>query len=435
MAKLEKVGIPVMPAIPWDTTLYNRKLEGGFIASLLGLGEILKLYRMWDGSDEQIEAIMEFVERGLRALMTDACCDDAIVALRKNRAGYLVGTTAGGATTLIENTTTLADLENMPEEQALDNANDNVCAGVKLLSERFWNDVMYTLDQADFVAQQVKLASEALSAILTSIPAVGATAGVLYDGWSEFLTQAATLGISALKLAFSDPAVRLKFEENLYCAIIENDNTLTSEIFFASTEDLPLGASQSSLLEYFMEGFNINPLGTIFGTVLRWYNLGALSEDPTCDAEFACTNEWVCEWLSGDGKGDWVVSTAWSYGTYDAVNDRWNSQVSSGVITDIGIQLTIPEGCTVHSISYESELNFTAASSRSNSINWKPAVGSETVLVNTFRTGSGTYNQAIDEQELTNGIVRLYNGAYGSGSYSRITKITMTGVGTPPCTE
>lgn len=307
--ELQRVGIPVMSAsIPWDNTPMTVCLEADFVSQLLGLGQILKYYRMWEGTDEEIQSMMANIERGLQALAGE-CCDEAIVSLRRGKNGYLMATNGAGDTTIIENAVSASEILSMPEEQALDNASDNVCAGVRFLAERYWADVDFALDQAALVVDETRTAVDGLSAILNSIPLFAQSAGILFDGWTEFIGQAVAVGISAAKLAFSDPAVRLAYSENLYCGILDNGNVLTQSIFFNAAEDLPLFETQSNLLAYFSKGFEIPELGTIFSTALRWYNMGALGEDPTCALEFDCEPGWILEadlTLSSAGLEVWT---------------------------------------------------------------------------------------------------------------------------------
>lgn len=288
----QRVSIPVMSAtIPWDTSKVTVCLEADFISQLLGLGQILKYYRMWDGSDEEIQAMMANIEQGLQDLMTDCC--PGVASIASGKGGYTRAYYTDGSNQIISNDYSIEQIQAMPTTQADGNVGDKVCAGVKMLSARLWDDILYSLDQADFVIDETKLASEAVSALLGSLSFFGVPIGLAYEGFSELISSAAELSVSALRLAFSDPAVHLAFEENLYCAIMATpNNKMTETIYFNAAEDLPLLESTSTFLANWMDAFGVWPSGDLFQTVLRWYNLGALSEDPTCQAEFGCLDTW-----------------------------------------------------------------------------------------------------------------------------------------------
>jgi hypothetical protein len=293
--KKQTVAFPVMPAVPWGTEERCMNLEAGFARQLLGLCGVLTLYRMWDGTDEEIAIVQAQVEKGIAALMGCGCGGGESATVKQDKSGYLVSVDAEGNITYISNQIDAATIEAMPPTQETDNTDDNVCAGVDFLVERVLADVLFSLDQAQLIVDQVKLVSEGLSAIMNTIPLFGATFGIAFDGWEEWTAQAASLTISTLKVAYSDPAVKLQMRENLYCNITAHiNNIFFEEDYFSATENLPILESQSSLLADFMAGFNILPSGDIFDTVLKWYNTGALNESNTCAAEFTCDFDAGC---------------------------------------------------------------------------------------------------------------------------------------------
>ena len=437
--KTERVAIPVMAAIPWDTTEYCCKLEGGFISSLLGLGQILKLYRLWDGTDEEIQTMMEQVEKGLLGLMGFPCCDDAITSIQKGKGGYLVATTGGGDVTIIEDATTVADILAMPEDQALDNLDDNVCAGVRFLADRYWADVMFTLDQAGLVVAETRLAVEGLSALMNSIPLFGQTAGIVFDGWTEFLGNAVAVGIDATKLAFSDPAVRLKYSENLYCAIIDNGNILTQEIFFAAAEELPLFESQSTLLAEITKGFYIPELGTIFSTALRWYNMGALGSDPTCEPEFDCTPGWVLECDLTLSDGGLEVAPGVADGGVYVPGVGWEDtlQINSGYYhRNITLKTEFPEA---QYTGAGMDFTYTQGTmALDGGAYWVLQAGDHLfgVIPNLSTPPESPWNATGSEHTGTEAAyyipVGLTEGGGDPGGTATLTKVRLYGVGTPP---
>lgn len=293
-----------MPAVPWDTTLYCCELEGGFIASLLGLGEILKLYRMWDGTDEQIQAQMEQVEKGLLALMGSGCCD-GVEAVLTNKAGYLVSIDQEGNQTILGDTYSRESLASFPSEQPTDLPGDNICAGSRMLVERVLADVLFALDQAQFMVDQYKTASEGLSLLLNTIPLVSVTMGDAFDAWEEWVIAATGLTISTLKIAFSDPAIKDKMTENVYCNTMASpNNMLTYEIYLASASDLPLLETQGAILQRFIASFEIAEEADAFPAIRQWFLLGALNEDNTCEAQFECED------LPDPGCLNWLFVSA-----------------------------------------------------------------------------------------------------------------------------
>ena len=338
-----------MPAIPWDTTLYCCELEAGFISSLLGLGQILKLYRAWDGTDEEIEAIMPQVEKGLLALMGSVCCD-GVASMEQTKSGYLVSIDQDGNRTYISSTTTAAEIAAMPTEYGDDHGDDNVCAGVNLVVERLLDDVLFSLDQAQFVIDQYKTGAEALSAIINTIPLLGVPMATAFDGWEEWVTAAATLTISTLKIAFSDPAVKHKMRENMYCNIVNRiGNVFLADDYFDAVGDLPLLESQSAILSSFMRGFDIPATGDIFATVERWYYLGTLNSDNTCAAEFECDDyPWTHEFDFTLSDGGWSAFKADSggvapYAVYES-GVGWKANIASGSLTAMHINYLLPNG-------------------------------------------------------------------------------------------
>lgn len=316
MSKTTRVSIPVMPAIAWDETVYCLNLEGGFIASLLGLGQILKLYRAWDGTDEEIEAVMAQVEKGLQELMGCVDCD-GIVALETTQGGFLKASFANGVEQYIDQSSSI-NLTKMSSTQAEDNNLNNICSGARQMVATMLESVLFSLDQAQLTIDELKLASETANAILSvTFLAAVPTATAIYDSWNEWIFQAGDLGISTLKLAYSDPAVREKWVENIYCGIVDSGSPfLTKAIYAASTEDLPLLESQSTLLEKLFQGLSSEVSDEAYEVALKWYNLGALNEDNTCAAQFDCPGAWCYEFDFTIDDGGWFPTSPYNFATY-----------------------------------------------------------------------------------------------------------------------
>lgn len=325
--KKQTVAFPVEVAVPWSAEPKYRRLEAGFIRQLLGLASILTFYRMWDGTDEEIQIVQEQVQKGLQDLMLDACCPDAVVSVARSKGGYMVATQQNGDKTFLNSVYNSAFYDTLNPTQATDNTDNNICAGVRMLVERLLEDILYSLDQAQFAADTGQAFAQGLSALADLLTLGAFPLEDVYDGAQEFFFAATDLGISALKLAFSDPAVRDKMVENLYCAIANaSPKLLTDEMYFDAVADLPLLAAQSNLLEFFLRGFSTFAEPN-WDRIYGLYNLGALSSDPTCEEEFQCVPGWILEadltltdggltvQAGASNNGVWVSGTGWTAAT------------------------------------------------------------------------------------------------------------------------
>lgn len=286
--KKQTVAFSVMPAVPWGTEERCITLEAGFARQLLGLCGVLTLYRMWDGTDEEIAVVQAQVEKGIAALM--GCgCTEGIESVSRSKSGYLVSIDSEGNRTLLQSFYDNDDIAAMPEEQDAGNNDANICAGVRFMVDRLIDDVLFSLDQAQLAIDGYLTIAETISGLLKLSTLGTSTPFDLVDAFGEWTAEVATLSVATLKLAFSDPAVRHKLEENLYCGITQiGEGALTLEIYDSAVNDLPLLESQSSILATFMRGFEIVSPITTFDKILRFYNIGALNEDSTCAAEFDC---------------------------------------------------------------------------------------------------------------------------------------------------
>ena len=439
--KTERVAIPVMAAIPWDTTEYCCKLEGGFISSLLGLGQILKLYRLWDGTDEEIQTMMEQVEKGLLGLMGFPCCDDAITSIRQSKGGYMVGVRPDGTEQRISSVYNSTSYAEMPETQSMENAGNNVCAGVRLLVDRLLEDVLYSLDQAQFAADTGQAIAQGISALVDLVTLGAFPLEDVYDGAQEFFFTTAELGISGLKLAFSDPDVRDKMVENIYCAIMESSPyLLTDEIYLNAVSGLPLLEAQSTVLSFFMRGFST--LGEPnWDRIYRLYNLGALGSDPTCEAEFDCTPGWIleCDLTLSDGGfhalveynigGEYVPGVGWRSTIAPTTNNHRN----------VGIGITMPEALyTGAGMTFSYEQGVMAGS---GTVEWLLVAGGHTFAALPSNTTPPTspWDATGDEHEGTDAQfiipVGLDNIGNDPGGVGIIQIARVYGTGTPPTIE
>ena len=223
--------------------------------------------------------------------------------------------------------------------------------------------------------------------------------------------------------------MREKWIENLYCAITNaTPKVLTNERYLDSIDGLPLGESQSTILAFFLRGFST--LGEPnWDRIYRLYNLGALSEDPTCAAEFDCS-DWSCNWLSGSGQGDWFIGL---YGTYDSTNDRFNSTSAGSSNQDVQAKIIVPPETTLQYIKFTYVLDFGSGSgSRTQAVGWQPDGGSRSLVQSQARGSDGTYTMEYSGS-LSDGTIDLYIGADGTGCFSRITAIEAYGIGDTLC--
>lgn len=285
---------------------------------------------------------MPQVERGLQALMGCVDCD-GITALEVTKSGYLKATFANGNEQYIDQSITV-NVDNVSEDQNPDNALNNICAGVKNLVDRMLGDVLFSLDQAQFTIDQAKLASDTAAAILNTIFfASPFSVESIYDPWSDWIFDAVDLGISGLKLAYSDPAVREAWEVALYCGVVATGtNVLTKAIYEESVTDLPLLESQSSLLARLFQGLESSVSDGSFSKAKKWYNLGALNEDNSCEVAFGCA---PTDWITTFDVGTNNVPYTPIYGTVQVFGST-NALTKTGAPND-------PENPTSgHRVSY-----------------------------------------------------------------------------------
>lgn len=281
-----------MAAIPWDDAEVCINLEAGFVSSLLGLGQILKLYRLWDGTDEEIEAIMPQVERGLQALMGCGCFE-GVTSISRTKPGYTAVSYTDGTTILEVNQSAEAAAINFPDEQATGNNEGNICAGARQLVERVMADLTFAIQQAKLVLQEYELLASTASGIVNLLGFVGSPVGAIFDAWSEWVFDAGDVGISIVETALADPEVRAKMVENLYCGIMASGgNQLTKEIYETAMNDLPMLTSTSTLLARIFKGLETTVSDDSYLVAEKYYNLGALNEDNSCSVEFGCLPEW-----------------------------------------------------------------------------------------------------------------------------------------------
>jgi hypothetical protein len=286
-----------------DTTEHCVTLEAWFLTTLLGLSGVLTLDLAWDGTPEEKSAAVDAVEFQMEKLMGGDCCN-AVQTIGRSKSGYLVSIDQEGNETLLQSFYDNEDIAAMPEVQDVDNQNANICAGVKFLVDRQLADVMFTLDQAQLAIDGYLTIADTIAGILKVAVLGTSTPFDLIDAFGEWTADVATLTVSTLKVAFGDPEVRYKLEENLYCAISgAEDKQLTLTMYEQATNELPILESQSSILARFWKGFEITAPSSTFEKILRFYNLGALNEDNTCAAEFTCPFPEGCSHLGVDEGG------------------------------------------------------------------------------------------------------------------------------------
>lgn len=433
--KKQTVAFSVMPAVPWGTEERCIVLEAGFARQLLGLCGVLTLYRMWDGTDEEIALVQAQVEKGIAALM--GCgCSDGIATIRTNKAGYQESVDEDGNVTILGDTYSTDDFERFPQEQPVDLPTDNICAGSRMLVERMLGDVLFALDQAQFMVDGFKTGTEGLTLLLKTIPLVNVTMGEAYDAWQEWVLSAASLTISTLKIAFGDPAVKDKMTENIYCAVMDSPNHMfTEEIYFDATNDLPLLVDQSTILARFLAGFEVVASGDIFESAVRWFALGALNEDNTCSAEFDCDPEWCLTIDLTAHSGLFGVQP------YAAAGGVWNSGVGwqateqfaeGGYHHNIAIGTAIPE-CEAHSL----EIEFSYSSGVKNGDGTFPwYLGTESGACSSPATVNETSPWVCDFSTgvATGIIIQIPVGVdtNPTGGSATLTRLTMRGTGIPP---
>lgn len=307
--KKQSVAFSVLPAVPWGDEERCITMEAGFARQLLGLCGVLTLYRMWDGTDEEIAAVQAKVEKGIAALMGCGCFE-GVTGMEVTKGGYVKLTLTDGTETYLDQSTTI-NIENVSGEQATDNSTANVCAGARQLVARILESVLFSLDQAQYAVDGYRTMSETASAIMTTIFWASPTnVDDIFNEWEEWALDVASYGIQTLKLAYSDPAVRDKWVENLYCAIVNtSEQQLTKAIYVESIEDLPILEAQSSLLHALWEGFSVGGVtDEVYLKAVKWFNLGALNEDNTCAAEFECTpGDLIVTFDAGTGTVPYVI--------------------------------------------------------------------------------------------------------------------------------
>lgn len=424
-----------MAAIPWDATEVCINLEAGFVSQLLGLAQILKLYRLWDGTDEQIQDMMPQVEKGIAALMGGVCCD-GVASIGTNKAGYIESIDQDGNVTILGDIYDTSQIENFPSEQEIDLPADNICAGSRLLVERILGDVMFSLDQAQYVIDGFKTGAETASAISKTIPLFNITMGEIFDAWQEWVISVAALTVSTLKIAFGDPAVKDKMTENIYCAVMDSPNHMfTEEIYFDAANDLPLLSSQSTVMAKFLAGFDVVGPSDIFESARRWFLLGALNEDNTCSAEFDCDPEWCLTIDLTAHSGLFGVQP------YAAAGGVWNSGVGwqateqfadGGYHHNIAIGTAIPP-CEVHSI--EAIFDYSAGVKNGDgTFQWwlGAGTGACTSPATVNETSPWVCDFASNEAEGI--IVQIPVGVdtNPTGGSATLTRLTMRGTGIPP---
>lgn len=299
-----RASIPIQDAsADRDTSIYCVQLEGWFLTSLLGLGWALAIDAAWQGTEEEVSLAIDAAEEQMIQLMGVLACN-GVSQVGTNKAGYMTALNQDGSTTILGDTYETSQIESFPSEQEVDLPGDNICAGSRMLVERVLADVMFSLDQAQYSIDGFKTGAETASAISKTIPLFNITMGEVFDAWQEWVLSVASLGVSTLKIAFGDPAVKDKMTENIYCKTMDTTNRMfTEETYFDSVNDLPLLESQSSILARFMAGLEVQASGDIYAIAKRWFLLGALNEDNTCEAEFDCTPGWIleCDLTLSDG--------------------------------------------------------------------------------------------------------------------------------------
>lgn len=345
--KKQTVAFPVMPAVPWGTEERCITLEAGFARQLLGLCGVLTLYRMWDGTDEEIALVQAQVEKGIAALMGCGCFE-GVLSVASTRSGYTRVINADGSVTLLGEKSLEDITAGFPTTQNPSNASGNICAGTRGMVERILEDLLFSIQQAEFAILELKLVVEtaaSLAAVVTFF--TGVQVEGIIDTWGEWILEAGDVGIGALKLAISDPDVRDKMVENIYCGIRESgSNQLTATIYNNAMDDLPILESQSTLLAQIFRGLETTVSTDSYLMALRFYNLYALNSDNTCEAAFECDDpvEWciildftLFEYASIVSGADKLYVAGSGYRTIDSLNSGTWSRIVQMVIDIPGV--------------------------------------------------------------------------------------------------